>query len=214
MKKVLLGIFLTLLFSAFTTTASASLLVIKSDGRVEWKVLSATDETSLSIPKHDSLGIEKAGNLAYDTKSTVTLAKNDGNVSLSVTTGDNTNKLDVTDWKENLIEIEEKPEAQKVAIAVKDGKFLLRQKGVAATTDMALTINSATSEMSVKTDTGEKYLSVLPYDAVQSFLRTKLVNRVEADKIQILEQKGELAYKIPGERVFNIFNLYSYSIPI
>jgi hypothetical protein len=206
--------FLFFFFFGFAAPVEASLLVVKSDGTLQWKVLSAEDEASLSIPRHSSLGIEKAANLAYDTNSTVTLDKSGDSINLAVKSGDKTSNLDVTNWKDNLVEIEEKPEVQKVTIAIKDGKFLLRQKGVVAFTDLPLTINSETSEMSVKTETGDKYLSVLPFDAVQSFLRTKLVNRVDVEKIQILEQNGDLAYRIPGEKVFSFFSLYSYSIPI
>jgi len=215
MKKIFYSFGFALLFLIFTTaTADASLLVVKKDGTIQWKVLSAEDQSSLSVPKHSSLGIEKAANLAYDTKSTVTLQKSGDDINLAVKTGSETNSLDVTDWKENLVEIEERPEVQKVAIGIYDGKFMVRQKGVAASTDLPLTINSETSEMSLKTETGDKYISVLPFEAVQSFLRTKLINRVESDKVQILEKDGELAYKIPGEKVFNIFSFYSYAIPI
>ncbi len=213
-KKVFIfGFFLSIIFFISFSDANASLLVLQKSGEVKVNVLSATSESQIDIQKPSSLDVNQVADSSLAGDSVITLNMTGGKANLKVATDSDTKELDVTDWKEDIVEIEERPETQKVRIQLIDGKFFLKQKGISATTDQPITIDSKSAELSVKTDSGDKFLSVLPYDAVQSILKTKVINEV-SNKIEILEENGNLAYKIDGQKVINFFNVYSYQIPV
>ncbi len=215
MNKGFSSLSLAIIFLASSFSfAQASLLVIEKDGRVEWKVLSATDENNLSIPKPSSLAINSVADSGDNNESIILLAKDNDKLNLTYSSNDSKKELDVTGWKEDIVEIEERPEVQKVKISVQDGKFSLRQKGISAITEDQVTIDSKTAELSIKTESGNKFLSVLPYDAVQNVLKVKVISELDGNKIDILEENGNLAYKIAGNKVINFFNFYFYKIPV
>ncbi len=215
MHKGFISIFLSVFLLANSFSFShASLLVVQKGGVIEWKVLSATDDNSLGIPKPSSLAINSAGDSEPNYESVILLAKDNDKLNLTVTSKDSKKELDVTDWKEDVVEIEERPETQKVRISVQDGKFNLKQKGISAITDNQVIIDSKSAELSIKTTSGNKFLSILPYDAVQNVLKVKVINELNGNKIDILEENGTLAYKIAGNKVINFFNFYFYKIPV
>ena len=214
MRKVLLSFLACVLLLIINTkNSSAALVVIEKKGNILWKVLSAEDEQVLNIPKYD-LEVRSAADLVTPGDTSVSLERSNNKISLVVSSNGTTKELDVTDWKQDLIVVEERPEAKKVIVAIADDKFNLRQQSITATTDLSVTVDPKNAELSVKTDSGDKFLSVLPYYATQSLLRTKLINKITDNKIEILEEDGDLAYKISGEKIFNFFDVFSYSIPV
>jgi len=99
----------------------ASLLVVKNEGEIVWNVLAEEDNLSLDVPKHSYLEVTKIAQVNPSESSLVVLKRQDGKISLSVDSGDEKKQLDVTNWKEDVIEVEERAEVKKLVI-----NFLLR----------------------------------------------------------------------------------------
>jgi hypothetical protein len=149
-----------------------------------------------------------------DANSKVSLTKNNEKISLIVSSDNETRELDVSGVTDKLVEIEERAEAQKITIGVSNNMFILEQKGIKASTNFPINIDSKSAELSVKTSSGDRFLSILPFQAVETILRSKLISTVTDNKIQILESGQELQYEVKGEKIFNFFDIYKYSIPI
>lgn len=214
LKKAVIPLIIFFLLAVSSTPVDASILVIEKSGKVLWNVLSASDENLLKIPKYSSLAISKIGSEESGSESVVSLNRQEERINMTVTANNETKQLDISNWKSDIIEIEERPEVQKVKISMADGKFSLNQKGISALTSSMITIDSRSAELSIKTESGNKYLSILPYDAVQTLLKTKVVSEITDNKIDIVEENGSLAYKILGNKVINFFDIYYYRIPV
>jgi hypothetical protein len=82
-------------------------------------------------------------------------------------------------------------------------------------TDFPINIRPKENELSVTTDSGAIFLSILPIEAAESALRSRFISRVSKKGIYLSEEEvGVLAYQVEGEKVFNFFNLFEYSIPV
>ncbi|OGM61565.1 hypothetical protein A3A52_02870 [Candidatus Woesebacteria bacterium RIFCSPLOWO2_01_FULL_39_14] len=206
-----IGFFVLLLSPSFV---SASLLVVKNDGEVTWNVLSEEDNLALDIPTHSYLEVKKAAEVAPSPTSVVTLSRQNGKISLLVDSGNERRELDVTNWQEDLLEIEERAETQKLKVGIEGEKFSLEQEGIIALTSFPVTVDSKTANLSVQTSSGQKFLSIFPREAVDALLRTKLVNKIVNPRIEVVEENRQLQYVVAGEKVFNILGLLDYSIPI
>jgi len=204
-------VFLILLL-CFPKKAGASLLVLKGSGEVVWNVLS--QEIALDTPKHSFIEVKKVADSDSPKTSQISLRKDEDKISLSVFSGNQEKEMDVSNWSDDLVEIEERPETQKVKIGLMDGQFLIIHKGIKAVTNLPITVDSRSASILLETPTGKKYLSIFPYEAVESVLRFKLINRIPDEKIEINEEGKELVYKVSGEKVFRLFNFYEYAIPI
>ena len=213
-KKVATFFIGVLALLVFPSTAFASLLVIDEGGQVVWKVLSEKDSIALEIPRHSFIEIKKAARKEADEGSRVNLTKTDDKISLVVTSNNETRELDVSGWENDLVEIEQRGEIQKIIVGVVDNKFSLEQKGIKALTDFPIEIDAKTAEFSVKTSTGNRFISVLPFEVVETLLRSKLLNKITNNEIQILEQERELQYVVSGEKVINVLGFFQYSVPV
>ena len=208
--QLLLSIFF-LLFQAFPV--NASLLAIGKDGKIVWNVLS--EEASLEIPKHSYMEVKEVVEKKADEGSVVALVKGEnGKMNLTVTSLGGLRELDVTGYKSDLVEIEERAPIQKLSLKLEGDKIVLVQRGVRAKTDYAVSVDAKTAEIIVKTPSGSKYVSILPQEAVETILRTKIINRVASGEINIVEEERELLYKISGEKVVHLLNVYDYNIPV
>ena len=216
MRKLLILPVFILCFFLSATLVNASLIVVDKEGEIVWKVLSSNDSLSLGIPQRDYLEVKDitAGVISADAK--VSLTKKDGKISLTIVTEQGEKSLDVSDWQDELIEIEERGEAQRLVIGILGDKFSLRQKGVLAVTEFPINIDPALAELSLSTPSGRRYLTLLPLEAVETALRAKVINRLpQGENLQITEETGgELAYLITGERVINLFNFFEYVVPV
>ena len=204
----------SLIFVSSTAPSYASLIVIDNTGEVIWNVLSEEDSLALDIPRHSSIEVKKAAETTPPSSSVVSLERTDGKVSLLVSSDNETRELDVTGWRNNLVEIEERAEVQKLTIGIRDDKFTLSQKGVTAETTYPVSVDSERAQISLETPSGAKFISVFPIEAVESALRTNLMNRITEPKIEVFEKEQELQYSIQGEKVFSFFKTYDYSIPV
>lgn len=217
MKRIIFVVVLFLLYAFSVTRIQASLIVIDPQGVVVWNVLSSQDEVDLEIPRRDFLEVRNIGADADSASAVkISLRRIDGHVQLKVASSEGEKELDVTDYTEDLVEIEERPELTRLKIGLIQDKFSIQQKGVVALTEFPISIDPATAQLSVETPTGAKYLSILPHQAVESTLRSKTINRFSSgQKVPLIEaEHGELVYTVSGNRVINLLNLFSYKVPV
>lgn len=215
MKKAAFWFFTAYFFFFFLAAPiNASLLVIQGDGKIIWNVLSDESQIALEIPKSSFIEVKKVARNDVLEDSFVSLTKDNEKISLVVRSDNEDRELNLTGQNQDIIEIEERPETQKVVIGLKDSKFSLEQKGIVALTEYPIQVDAKSAKLSVTTESGNKFLSILPYGAVESVLRAKIINRLSDSRVEISESGSELQYKISGEKVFNLFNIFEYAIPV
>lgn len=180
---------------------AAALLTFTSGGEVYWNVLGMTD-SSLEVKKI-------ADNLAAGPSTSVLLTNDNGQVFLSY---DGSKNVNVSGYKEDIIEVEEKS-AGTISIKVADSGFSIKQRDVTVNTSFPIKVNSRENKLSVETATGEKFLAVLPYEAVTQIIRTNIVSSVVSGSL-IEKEEGEVVYAVDGEKQITLFNIFSFAIPI
>lgn len=204
-------IFLSTFFIAgffLASEVSASFITIKKDGDIILNVLSKqsfVDQTSFEIKKI----IQDTSNSG----SLVGLEKKDDGFKLTVLSQGELKELNVNDSK-SLVEVEERPEVQRIVVGVRGGKISLEQEDVVALTEYPLQIDAKRAIITLTTANGDEFLYFLPKEVVEFVLRTKLINKIEEEKIEVGNFDGKLQYKISGEKIFKIANLFEYSVPI
>jgi hypothetical protein len=214
MKKLLLFLFSLFFLLVFAKPASANLLSIDKDGQIVWDVLGQEDAIGLAVPQSSDITLNKVAESSGDTNSLVSLEKKDGKVSLLVNEGGGRKSLDVTNWKDSVIEIEERPQVQKIQIAIAGDKFEIKNAGVSAVTSFPITVDPKTAKVSVTTQTGDKYISVFPREAAESALKSRVVDSLKTNQIVLTEEGNELTYKVNGEKLLNLFNVYKYPVDV
>lgn len=235
MKKlpVILLSSLLLLFS-FPKMTSASLLLMDKDGRVVWNVLSMEDEIESSIEEvkeevvdtevkevrpESEIEIKSINNVSTSVnanKMDVEVSNEDGRVNLRVKTTTGETNTDVTGFQGEMVEIEERSEAQKVKISVKGENLEIQSKGVGALTSYPISVNSETNELTVTTPSGKRIVSILPSVAVSYVLSSNTIDKVGGTDSVILDEtsRGELNYKISGVKDVRLFETLSFSVPV
>ncbi len=139
-------IFFAFLISLFCLTLSyrpayASLIHVKADGQVIVNVLASSDSLALEIPKKESLQVTDLALSDVPAHALISLNQEDGKINLNVATEDGQKNLDVTDYKDNIIEVEERSGVEKIMIGLVNNKFSISNKGVTATTEFPININ-------------------------------------------------------------------------
>jgi hypothetical protein len=217
MKKFIFILAFSVLFCLSTVAAKAeSLLLVNENGEVVWKVLSSTDSISLSIPQREYLEVtDVAASSETTSDAKISLEKENGSISLSIDSSEGSRSLDVTNWQDDLIEIEERGETKKLAIRITDGEFSIEQNGISVTTSYPINIDPKRNEISVQTPSGARFLSVLPIEAAESALRAKVITKFTGEKASLVEgDRGELVYVFNGEKILNLFNLLDYPVEV
>jgi hypothetical protein len=211
-KKIVLASTLGLLFFLTSFRVSqAALITIDKNGQVILKVLSSEDQLALSIPERKEIEVSKVATEPALDNSSIALSKEDGKVYLKV--GDK--QLDVTDWNEDLVEIEERVDSNRIEIAVKDGEFVIMQDGLSAKTSFPINVEPVENKLSVETASGETYLTVFPIEAAESALRSKYVTRLPDKEIGMSEKEtGILTYAVDGEREIEMLKFMDYAVPV
>lgn len=206
MKKALfvLPLFFCALFF-FPSSVHAALITVNPDGQVIWNVLAAEDSLALGVADRGDIKVSQS---ADGTQSgQIKLKKVNDKLYL--------NDLDVTDWDNSLVEIEERGSVKKISIGLAGGDFTIEQNGIVARSGYPITVNPRDNELSVTTQSGAVYLSVLPLEAAESALRSKFVNKVDKNGVVLSQEDvGVLAYTIPGQKIINILGVYDYEIPV
>ncbi len=202
MKRIILifTVFITLLlFSA--QYSFAAMLTFSLGGEVYWNVL-GINEDSLEVKKiADNLNIG-AGNI-------VSLVNDNGKVLLSY----GEKQMDITGYGENIVEIEQKEPPNSLFIKSSEDGFSLIQRGIEVSTTFPIKVNTPRNRLSVETATGEHYLTILPYDAVNLVLKTNIISNL-TDALLVEKEQGGLIYEVNGYKEIVLFNIFLIQIPI
>lgn len=204
---------ITLFLSA--NLAYASLININKEGKVVINVLSAEESIGLEIPQSDFFEVRNIISETPDADAVITLAKTDGKSTLKVSSNSGDKSLDVTNYKDEVLVVEERPEVQKLTFFVSGDKFTLVQRGVYAETDYQINVDPTSAKLTLNAPSGLRYLSVLPRQATDAVLRANFINRIDEGKRLIIKEEGsDLTYEVFGDKIFNIFNLFEYGVPV
>jgi len=204
-KKLLVLVLLATCYLLLTIyPVHAALVAVDNNGDTVWNVLGEQDALALGIADRGDINITGS---ATDETSSLALKKEGDKLFL--------NDLDVTDWDKDLVEIEERGDVKKITIGREGNQFTISQNGVVALAQYPINIRPRENEFSITTSSGSVFLSVLPFDAVESALRSRFMTRLPEKKILLIEgETGVLAYEVPGEKVFNILNMIEYPISV
>lgn len=210
MRKVyfllILSAFLPLFFPQ---RVDASFLVVKGSGQVIVNVLASETSLALDVPQRGELGVKDVASEGSSSEN-ISLSKENNMISLRVG-ADKT--YDVSNWKDNIIEIEERPDVKSIKIELLDGQFKIESDGIFALTDLPITIDPSRNKFSVTTPTGERYVSILPSDATQTVLRAKTLTETQT-AMNLIEEGGILSYLVKGDKNVNFFDFYNMKVPV
>jgi hypothetical protein len=211
MKSTVLAL---ILFLSFPAGVYAQLVTITPEGVVESKVLAETDSVELEIPQSE-IDIKKVADVRFAKDASVQITRTEGKISLTIESEKGKQEMALEDWKDNLVEVEERPQTQRVFIGVYDDRFGLEHRGVVALTDYTLKVDAKTARITASTGSGERYIAVMPYSAVQTLIRSGVINNLSADnKIDLVEVDNNLVYSVQGERGINFFNIYYHTVSV
>lgn len=211
--KNLIVVFFSLLMCIFgIKTADASIVTIGKAGEVKLNVLSAED----SLGDGDVIAISKSSVDMGEADMPISLFRKDGKYILNVTGKDGEKTFDVTDYKENVLEIEDRPSVKRIGIGLSENQFFIEQAGIKAKTYFQINIEPQRSKITILTPTGYKFLTVLPKDAVDTLMRSKSISSLgESGAVSIAEDpEGNLYYEISGVKQVGIKDLYMYDAPV
>lgn len=194
------------LFLLTAQTADASLVVVKNDGEVVVNVLA----------KEDGPGITEAPEQEVDISNFfLALNKSDNKTYLSLALPDESRVLDITNYNDDVVELEGTSQPQKLTIAKRDGGFAIKQNGLTVVTDYNIEVDTKEKDVLINTPTGKKYLLVFPQEAVFSLLRSNIVSKVDKEtEMGMAENAGELAYTIQGKKAINLFGLFTFDVAV
>src|SRR4030042_2676139 len=203
------------IFSLNLRDVHASLVTVNKAGDVVLNVLSEEDS---SVTDYQAGTIEVVGG-ATEVKysnAKIALTKNKGKLSLSVLSSNGGKDFDITNYKDSVLEIEERPAVEKYTISVNNGTFLITQGNINAETDYQIQVDPKKGNLALETPSGYKFLSILPKQAASVLLRAKLATTITQDeRSYILEdEKGNLYYDLPAKNIIPIFNIYNYEFGV
>src|SRR4030042_1294138 len=111
-------ILISLLFS--TKSVYATLVFINKQGELIVKVLSSEDTLELSIPRRDYLAVKEITQDSSDPEAQINLYKKDGKIELNISGKTGDESLDITNYQDEVIELEERAEIEKVTIELEN----------------------------------------------------------------------------------------------
>jgi len=218
MRKIpLILTFLLIAFANVRSVQASSLVTVREDGEIILNVLADSDSI-LEIRTGSTL--EVIGGIFRDDGEfgdKISLELKNGKASLSVLKGKEERSFEITGENEDLVEIIERTKGEKVKIGLVDGMFTLNQRGVIVRTPFSVEIDATRDKLSVKTPSGLRLLSILPYEALQVVRRARIIDILTpgVENIVLTEgSRGELHYKITGNKIIVPFNLFTYKVPI
>lgn len=211
MKRVFVLSFSLFLLSV--CSVRAGLMEVSKEGDIIWSVLSYEDSL-LTPPVQNEIKVEKIAKKTALNTDTISLKKNAEQVIIEVEEDNEKKSLELTNWQESLVEISERSEFEKIAIKSVDNEFVIEQKNVKAITEFPIKIDAKSAQISIVTKTGDKYLFILPLEAVQTAIRSHTIDSLTQKDILLQEKDENLVYKIQGERRIPIFNFYTHKEPV
>ncbi len=214
MRRLIVSSIIGLLYLSLAHPVHANYVTITNDGEIVTNVLSDTDEQIMKKGKPEKIDVTRVGEHELSTNPTVSLSKQDDKLQILVANAEGTKTLALPEKQDSLVEIEERPEIQRISIGFVDNQFSVRQRGFTALTNFPLTVDAKNARIVATTTTGDTFISVLPLEAVQSMIRSGIVTSVTDDMLTLQEEGNELQYKIKGEKIFSLLHIYDYAIPV
>lgn len=214
--RAFLSSFLIAFFIVFVTSeASAAVVTIGKTGEVTINVLSAetdTDEPSGT----ESLEISKSSVDIGEADMPISLFRKDGKYFLNVVGIDGEKNFDVSEYKDKILEIEERPSVKKIGISLSGNQFVIEQTGIKARTSYQINVEPQRSRITILTPSGFKFLTMLPKDAVDILLKSKSITSLLSDRtVEIMEDAdGNLYYQVSGVKQVGIKNVYMHDVPV
>lgn len=205
MRKVVFLLSFILFFFLSSSAFASSLLRIDKEGNLTVNVLSAQSQTNLVLPNNGILEIKKIANVMTG-EDEIVLRKEGERYNLYF---DESNSIDITNWKESVVQIEEKEENKEADILLENGEFSLVQAGVRANIPFPIKINPKKKKFQLETPYGDKYLAVLPFEAALISLRSKSLSKLDEAPFKLLEENKDIVYHIFGKKTINFFNVYN-----
>ena len=204
MRKVVFLLSFILFFFLSSSAFASSLLRIDKEGNLTVNVLSAQSQIALGLPRGGVLEIKKVANKMPEEGEIV--LKREGE-KYSLYFGEN-NSFDITNWKESVIQIEEKEENKSAEVILDNGEFALVQAGVRASIPFPIKVNPRQKKFQIETPYGDKNLAILPLEAALISLRSKSLSKLDEVPFELMEENKDIVYRIFGKKTINIFNLY------
>ena len=215
MRKILIisTILALFLFILAPKGVNAAIAVVDKEGDVVVNVLSEQDSVDASGSTLEVVG--GTPEVKY-TNANIALTKDRDRLSLSILSSSGGKDFDITDYKDSVLEIEERPAVEKISISVADGGFLISQGDIHAQTDYQIQIDPKKGKLALETPTGYKFLSVLPKQVASLLLRSKLASKIVPENATYLleDGKGNLYYDVTAEKVIPVFNVYNYEFSV
>jgi hypothetical protein len=210
----LLAIVVFFLFNC-VKEAEASIVTVGKIGEVTINILSAEDSSS-DIPSSESVKISKSSVEMGDADMPISLFRKDGKYMLNISGKNGEKSFDVTNYRDRILEIEERPSVKKIAIGLSENQFVIEQDGIKAKTIYQINIEPQRSRITILTPTGYKFLTMMPQDAVDVLLKSKSITSLGGSKtIDISEDMdGNLFYQISGVKKVGIKDVYMYDAPV
>lgn len=115
-------------------------------------------------------------------------------------------------------EVENELEKEDVKIATADGQIALVNKRVGALSNFPLSVNPTTRQLTVTTPSGSKVVAVLPQQAIDNMLASKVMDDVVGERVnnslasipdlvKIETKNGVLVYKVKGTKMHRLLGL-------
>jgi hypothetical protein len=214
-KYYFLSVVVFLVILNCTEEADASIVTVGKTGDVTINVLSAQDSNS-DVLLSESVKISKSSVDMGEADMPISLFRKDGKYMLNVTGKNGEKSFDVTDYQDEILEIEERPSVRRIAIGLSENQFVIEQGGIKAKTDYQINIEPQKSRITILTPTGYKFLTMMPQDAVDILLKSKSITSLEGGRtINISEDmNGNLFYQVNGIKRVGIKDIYLYDAPV
>jgi hypothetical protein len=203
-----------ILFVVTVKGASASLATVDKEGNVIINVLSEQD--SLDNSSGSTLEVVGGTPEVRYVNANIALTKDKDKLSMSILSSSGGKDFDITNYKDSVLEIEERPAVERISISINNGSFVINQGNINAQTDYQIQVDPKKGKLALETPTGYKFLSVLPKQAASLLLRSKLASKVLPENTAYLleDEEGNLYYDLTAEKVIPLFNIYNYQFNV
>lgn len=190
-----------LLFLQLASPAHAALITKNIEGEITSNVLGVSTQE----------GFQYITNSINNLISKISLNVKDDTLVLSFEDQQIEKEINIEEFEGDLVEIQKHVESSRVILASNDGIFYIKQRGIMAQTSFNIILNSNTDELLAETQSGERVIKVLPYEAVAPLVKTNILSEISpSGKIELIElEEGELVYEIKGERKHSIFSFFN-----
>lgn len=208
MKSILVAIHLVVLMSIFVTDISASVVTINQNDDVIINVLGETSSSGVVV--------SRVAVVSPNQKDKIFFSKSDDKVSLKVVGNSGEQTLEVTDFGDDLIEIQNIPQTETVSIGVQGNDYILKQGDLNVRTSYDISIDPENSRLSLATPTGVKFVSIFPQGALDLLVKSKTLSVLsDQQTIEIVEDDdGLMNYKISGRKDINFLNIINLPVDV